>query len=368
MTFKAAKCPNCSGELMLDPSKKSGFCNYCGSEIIVKEAISKVQIDQQPQVESLLKLGQDAYDRGDSKEAYDYYSKVLEIDPTQWKAFWYRGISGAWQSSLANIRLIDAIQGSSKALAILSDKVTNSLPENQAVESIELKNQKVIMAYEIYKITKILHDKAKKHYEEFSSAENAFKQYWDRYHYHFIPALEYCLTLVEDEILDSEIESLADDAVTLELAQQIKKTVNAFKPKLLQEGLDYCMVVKKNTQKMIDAYKADGLENPYIRFSNAMKKINPSHEIKIEKEGPIEKEGSCYIATAVYGNHNAPQVIFLRQYRDEVLLQSHTGRLFIKVYYNFSSGFANWIANRGYINLFIRKVLDAVIMILKKYR
>jgi len=42
----------------------------------------------------------------------------------------------------------------------------------------------------------------------------------------------------------------------------------------------------------------------------------------------------CFIATAVYGDRNAPQVKTLRQYRDDVLMQSAPGRAFVKFYYS----------------------------------
>jgi ribosomal protein L7/L12 len=38
----------------------------------------------------------------------------------------------------------------------------------------------------------------------------------------------------------------------------------------------------------------------------------------------------CFIATACYGDYNAPEVKLLRHYRDEVLQQSVPGRAFIK--------------------------------------
>jgi hypothetical protein len=42
----------------------------------------------------------------------------------------------------------------------------------------------------------------------------------------------------------------------------------------------------------------------------------------------------CFIATVVYGNKQAPQVETLRQYRDNVLMQSAPGRAFVDFYYS----------------------------------
>jgi hypothetical protein len=42
----------------------------------------------------------------------------------------------------------------------------------------------------------------------------------------------------------------------------------------------------------------------------------------------------CFVATAVYGNVNAPQVQTLRKFRDNVLMQSSIGKAFVNFYYS----------------------------------
>ncbi len=74
------------------------------------------------------------------------------------------------------------------------------------------------------------------------------------------------------------------------------------------------------------------------------------------------KKSGCYIATAVYGCHDAPQVAALRDYRDEVLLKYITGRMFVKLYYMISPGIAAWLAGKNRLNATIRMVLDQVVM------
>ena len=45
------------------------------------------------------------------------------------------------------------------------------------------------------------------------------------------------------------------------------------------------------------------------------------------------RSSGCYIATMAYGNYDHPQVMILRQFRDEVLSKSQFGKWFIKTYY-----------------------------------
>ena len=46
-----------------------------------------------------------------------------------------------------------------------------------------------------------------------------------------------------------------------------------------------------------------------------------------------EGSGACFVATAVYGDYDHPQVKKLRQFRDTSLRRSMAGRLFIRIYY-----------------------------------
>ncbi len=78
-----------------------------------------------------------------------------------------------------------------------------------------------------------------------------------------------------------------------------------------------------------------------------------------------KKEG-CYIATAVYGSYDAPEVRILRKYRDEVLQNSFWGRVFIKTYYKLSPPIANQLKNARRLNGVVRKVLDIWVTDLNK--
>lgn len=69
----------------------------------------------------------------------------------------------------------------------------------------------------------------------------------------------------------------------------------------------------------------------------------------------------CYIATAVYGGYDKPEVMVLRKYRDEVLKRTVFGRAFIKTYYFISPGLATRLKNKSWMNGIVRKLLDKII-------
>ena len=72
---------------------------------------------------------------------------------------------------------------------------------------------------------------------------------------------------------------------------------------------------------------------------------------------PEKKEG-CYIATAVYGSYDAPEVMTLRRFRDETLKNSAFGRWFIRTYYRLSPPVAEKLKNARRVNAFVRSILD----------
>jgi ribosomal protein L7/L12 len=55
----------------------------------------------------------------------------------------------------------------------------------------------------------------------------------------------------------------------------------------------------------------------------------------IKEQGSKPKSG-CFIATACYGDYNATEVLVLRKFRDEQLLRSFSGKVFVRFYYTVS--------------------------------
>lgn len=82
---------------------------------------------------------------------------------------------------------------------------------------------------------------------------------------------------------------------------------------------------------------------------------------KNRAKDPSVKVSKCYIATAVYGSYDAPQVLVLRRFRDEVLSKSLPGRVFIRTYYAVSPPAARRLENAGRMNRLVRRILDKIV-------
>lgn len=115
----------------------------------------------------------------------------------------------------------------------------------------------------------------------------------------------------------------------------------------------------KKAEEVLNKLIADGFSKKSIEHE-----INKIQTNGIEPQEHI-KEG-CYIATAVYGSYNAPEVFVLRKFRDEILKENILGRLFIKFYYTVSPALANKLKNMKHVNRFVKNRLDKFVEILKE--
>lgn len=86
------------------------------------------------------------------------------------------------------------------------------------------------------------------------------------------------------------------------------------------------------------------------------------------KKHPSTSSGhsGCYIATAVYGSYDCPQVWVLRRFRDDTLLKTWYGRIFVKVYYSISPALVRLFGSHSWFNTFWRSHLDRMVDHLRK--
>jgi hypothetical protein len=91
-----------------------------------------------------------------------------------------------------------------------------------------------------------------------------------------------------------------------------------------------------------------------------------ARQLKDEIENP-PKKGMCFVATAAYGSPLAPEVVLLSRFRDEVLLSSKWGTLFVNLYYFTSPPLARLIAKAQFLRTVTRVLLLKPILRLLKH-
>lgn len=69
----------------------------------------------------------------------------------------------------------------------------------------------------------------------------------------------------------------------------------------------------------------------------------------------------CYVATAVYGSYDCPQVWTLRRFRDDTLAETWYGRAFIHTYYAISPTLVKWFGKTEWFKNLWKPTLDRMV-------
>ena len=91
--------------------------------------------------------------------------------------------------------------------------------------------------------------------------------------------------------------------------------------------------------------------------AKTMKTTNKSNA----SSGSGKSSKGCYIATAVYGSYDCPEVWVLRRLRDDILCGSRIGRAFVKGYYRMSPALVKHFGHTNWFVRFWRNSLDNMV-------
>lgn len=93
-----------------------------------------------------------------------------------------------------------------------------------------------------------------------------------------------------------------------------------------------------------------------LKFHQKIKEVDPLYKVP-----EIEADPACYVATAVYGSYDCPQVWTLRRYRDDTLAKTWYGRAFVRTYYAVSPTLVKWFGETAWFKKMWRGKLDNMV-------
>lgn len=129
-----------------------------------------------------------------------------------------------------------------------------------------------------------------------------------------------------------------------------------------------------------NGYMEDGEQWHYIKQqSNMANQASPQQ--RLQNETPVNtntsgssdaynhsgsgSSGGCYVATAVYGSYDCPEVWVLRRFRDSMLMKTWYGRIFVQAYYRISPFLVDRFGNMLWFQRFWKGKLDRLIVYLQ---
>lgn len=142
--MKQLTCEMCGST---DLMKQDGVfvCQSCGTKYSVEEArkimvegtvevAGTVKIDDSAKIDNYYTMAENAYDASNKQEAENYCNKIIEIDPSNYKAWFLKGKAAGWQSTLRNIRIEESVNCFTKAIDIAPEEEVEDIKAEAASE------------------------------------------------------------------------------------------------------------------------------------------------------------------------------------------------------------------------------------------
>ena len=126
-------------------------------------------------------------------------------------------------------------------------------------------------------------------------------------------------------------------------------------------------IVNEFQTKNMRNYSDSQIEDIVIGLTKNIENKIKSDIVENKSNIVSNQSKGCFIATACYGNYNAPEVLILRKYRDDVLLNTIIGTAFVKFYYFVSPPLAKQLEKYDKAKSFVRKhILQPIVKKLTK--
>jgi hypothetical protein len=107
----------------------------------------------------------------------------------------------------------------------------------------------------------------------------------------------------------------------------------------------------------------------YHKCPNCNETLTTNISQELSSKSTNEAKSGCFIATACFGNYYAPEVIYLCQFRDDVLGRTSLGRYIISFYYFLSPYLAKIISQYKILSVVVKTaILRPLILLIHKYR
>ena len=332
--MKQLTCEMCGST---DLMKQDGVfvCQSCGCKYSVEEARkmmiegtvdvtgSTVKVDTSAELANLYQIARRAKDDNNGENAAKYYDMILVKDPSSWEASFYVVYFKAMECKIAQIQSAGISVGNciDTVLKLIKDNVADRKEQKQAYAEVSTR---------VMLISSMLFNAAKNHYDGIDiQIKNNYTQEWLDNGF----AAMNCVYFLGDNL---ELLFGEDDEAN-ELAAAAWKQGVAWHQSLMGNLAD-----------------KDGNRNVVNSYVSKIEKYDDGYTAPQESSG-------CYVATAVYGSYDCPQVWTLRRFRDYTLAETWYGRAFIRTYYAISPTLVKWFGHTEWFKKMWKGKLDRMV-------
>lgn len=309
-------------------------CQSCGCKYSIEEAKrlmiegtvdvtgSTVKVDTSGELANLYQIARRAKDDNNSENAAKFYEMVLMKDPTSWEASFYVVYFKAMGCKIAQIKSagISVKNCINTVLKLIRENVPSGAEQKAAYTEV---------AKRVLIISDMLFKAGKKHY------------------------LDQLQAKYEPEWIDNGLAAIGCAFAigdNLDLLFGNDTEANQLSVLAWRQGIALQQSLMITLGKGAKAANKDIVEYVY-----KIKKYDSRYTV------PYENAGGCYVATAVYGSYDCPQVWTLRRYRDYTLAETWYGRAFIHTYYAISPTLVKWFGHTEWFKKMWKGKLDRMV-------
>ena len=300
------KCPECGKEI----SDKAASCPHCGNPMapvetsVIEKPKQNDKDKDKDELERYLALARRAKEENNGENAERYYDLVLQKNPLSWEAAFYQVYFKAMECRIMNIA------SAANSIANCLDNVMYLIKDYEEAQFQEKAKAEVFIRCSL--AATALSGGALNHYNKFSTADNAFSECANR----VVSAGN-----IYERLVDALRKNFPDDKTNCSGTAEL-----------------YADYMYKNSK----FYNRDWANKKISEMETLVKERKPDYTAsRIPAPAPAPapasaSSGGCYVATAIYGSYDCPEVWTLRRYRDYKLAKTWGGRLFIRTYYAIS--------------------------------
>ena len=134
----------------------------------------------------------------------------------------------------------------------------------------------------------------------------------------------------------------------------VNVTLGKHRLTMWEVGVNNCAVPKEILVYDYEITKKE--QTVYLRYTKSAR----LHFTELAQEEG-QKSGGCYVATAVYGSYDCPEVWTLRRFRDNTLAETWYGLAFIRTYYAISPTLVKWFGETVWFKNMWKPTLDLLV-------
>ena len=360
MPLVQAKCTNCGANLEIDNTKDAAICPYCGTAFIVEKAINNYNTTNQIHAGTVNIYGGNSADfviRGGVLEKYNGAAMEIVV-PNSVKIIGEDAFMDC--IGITSVVLPDSVQEIGESAfrdctALTSVVIPDSV---QKIGSHAFENCKSLASVKIPDSVQKIGD-----YAFYGCSSLTIVEIPDSVGGIAEYAFCECESLISVTIPNS-VWGIGEHAfygcsslTSVRIPSSVKH--------IYSSAFSDCTALRKvkiDGEPEIRSSVFAGCSVQIVEASEEWKKKNWSLFDCLKEYEPR----GCYVATAVYGSYDCPEVWTLRRFRDDTLDRTWYGRAFIRAYYAVSPALVRWFGTTGWFRSLFKAPLDRFVRKLRQ--